>query len=92
MLVMIDDVQFESKERFFKYINKALGCEDNEINSADTLLDVLCCFEDDIELTFYDTEEIPQDMKLFAEEIFGAVYNAKSGNDRLSVKFAKTSV
>ena len=55
MLVMIDDVQFESSERFFDYISKALGCEDGGIKSVSKLFDVLCEFEDDIEVTFYDT-------------------------------------
>lgn len=89
---MIDDVQFESEERFFKYMSKALGCEEDEIKSADEMFDVLCCFEDDIELTFYDTDKIPDEMKPFAEKVFSAAFNAKNANDGLTVTFAKTSV
>lgn len=92
MLVMIDDVQFESKEKFFSYISKALGCEKNEINSAGKLFDVLCEFEDDIEVTFYDKDEIPEEMKNFSEEIFAAFLDAKNTNDKLTVSFEKTSL
>lgn len=93
MLVMIDDVQFESRERFFGYISKALGCGDEEkIDSVSELFDVLCDFEDDINVTFYDTEEITAEMKEFAQEVFAAFLNAKSTNDNLTVQFEKTSV
>ena len=41
MLVMIDDVQFESKEKFFGYISKALGCDEpDKIDSVAELFDV----------------------------------------------------
>ena len=92
MLVMIDDVQFESKEKFFKYISRALGCEDGEINSAGRLFDVLCEFEDDIEVTFYDKDDILPEMKNFSEEIFAAFLDAKNTNDKLTVSFEKTTV
>ena len=92
MLVMIDDVQFESKERFFDYISKALGCEDGEIKTVSKLFDVLCDFEDDIEVTFYDTDDIADEMKPFAEEVRAAFMNAKNTNDGLSVCFEKTTL
>lgn len=93
MLVMIDDVQFESKEKFFGYISKALGCDEpDKIDSVAELFDVLCDFEDDIDVTFYDSEEIKPEMKEFAQEVFAAFLNAKSTNDKLSVQFEKTSL
>ena len=92
MLVMIDDVQFESSERFFDYISKALGCEDGGIKTVSKLFDVLCEFQDDIEVTFYDTEEIKPEMKKFADEVFAAFMNAKTTNDKLTVLFDKTSL
>ena len=92
MLIMIDDVQFESRERFFDYISKALGCGEGEINSVSKIFDVLCDFEDEAEVTFYDTDEISDEMKSFAEEVLAAFMNAKNTNEKLSVKFEKTTV
>ena len=91
-MVKINDIQFESEQRFLNYINKALGCDEGEIDSPDALYDVLSCFEDDIELTFCGTENISAQMKPFAEKVFAAVYNAKSENDGLTVKIVNTSV
>lgn len=92
MLVMIDDVQFESTERFFCYISKALGCEEEEIKTVSKLFDVLCDFEDEIEVTFYDTDEIKDEMKPFAEEVLAAFMNAQNTNEKLSVLFEKTTL
>lgn len=92
MLVMVDDVQFESKERFFKYISKALGCEEDEINSSAELFDVLCEFKSELEVMFYDKDEIPEEMKNFSEEIFAAFMNAKAANESLTVTFGTTTV
>ena len=91
-MVMIDDVQFESSERFFKYISRALGCAEDEIDSAGKLFGVLCDFEDEIDVTFYDKDEIPAKMKNFAEEIFAAFLDAKSNNSKLTVSFEKTDI
>lgn len=92
MLVMIDDVQFESSEKFFRYISKALGCEENEINSAGKLFDVLCKVQEETEVVFYDKDEIPQEMRNFADSIFAACLDAKSSNDKLTVSFDNTTI
>ncbi|MBR1739928.1 MAG: hypothetical protein IJ737_06525 [Ruminococcus sp.] len=85
MLVLIDDVQFRSKEGFFEFLSRALGQGPDGIDSEEKLKNFIDTYHSEIEFVFYDFEDIPEEMKEFAGGIVNLILDCRRRNDEISV-------
>lgn len=87
MLIMIDDVQFKSKEKFFVFMSQNLGLGADGINNEDKLYDVVSEFKEPLEIVIHDYDDVDEESRKFAKNIVGMLMDCRMVNKKLKITF-----
>ncbi len=88
MLLLIDDVQFRTKETFLEFISRSFGKGSDGINDIESLKKAVNeRGSEEIEFVFYDFEEIVDEVKDFANEVVSAILDCRIANQQISVVY-----
>lgn len=87
MLLLIDDVQFKTKGTFLEFISRSFGKGADGIQDLDDLKKAIYEKGGEIEFVFYDFEEIPDEVKEFANEVVSTVLDCRIANPLISVVY-----
>ena len=88
MLILVDDIKFETEEIFFNYVDTMFP--DDKISDLDSLYKVLTDGEPDIEFIVSDFNEVKEDMKEFANSILHKLVDVKTANKNFKLTMIET--
>lgn len=88
MLILVDDIKFESEEIFFGYIDTMFP--DDTISGIESLYNVLTAGEPDIEFIISDFNQIKEENKDFAAKILHKLVDVKTVNKNFKLTMIET--
>ena len=84
---MIDNVQFNEKDKFYPYISKAMNLDCDAITNLDQLYDVFSETKENTEVIIHDLSNVSDENKKFALDVTRTLKDADNFNRNLTLKF-----
>ena len=88
MLLLVDDIKFETEELFFGYVNAMFP--DDEITDEDSLFKALTEGSPEIEFILSDYDKIEDEFKDFATRILHKLVDVKATNKNFKLTMIET--
>ena len=88
MLILVDDVKFDSEDMFFNYIDTMFP--DDSITDEASLVKVFTEGEPEIEFILSDYKEIKEESKAFAENILTLLKGINESNKNYKLTLINT--